>query len=236
MIQIAIVEDEPQYVQTLKGYLERYEKEHGENFSITVFSNGMEIVDRYKANFDVILMDIKMRHMDGMTAAEKIRAIDQEVIIIFITNMNQYAVRGYSVDAMDYMIKPISYFSFSQRLERALVRLQKREKKFVTVSIRGGALKMEISQIYYIESQNHSLIFHSERGEFVSSGKLSEMEELLAAHHFFRCNKGYLVNLEYVDGIQNNCALIQGRQLSISRYRKSEFMAALTQYIRDSMK
>ncbi|MGN0298821.1 MAG: LytR/AlgR family response regulator transcription factor [Lachnospiraceae bacterium] len=236
MIRIAIVEDEAQYVQTLENFLAQYQQEHEEKFNITVFRDGMEIIDKYKANFDVILMDIKMQHMDGMTAAEKIRAIDQEVIIIFITNMLQYAVRGYAVDAMDYIVKPIHYFPFSQRLERALDRLKKREKKFVTVGIRGGALKLEISQIYYIESQDHSLIFHSKRGDFISSGKLTEMEALLAPHDFFRSNKGYLVNLEYVDGIKDNCVLIQGEQLPISRYRKSEFMTVLTQYISEGMK
>lgn len=231
MIRIAIVEDESQYVEILEDFLNRYQEQYSQKFQLTVFWDGEEIVERYRANFDVILMDVQMKHMDGMTAAEKIREVDQEVVIIFITNMIQYAIRGYAVDALDYLVKPITYFAFSQRLERALDRLKKREKRFLTISIRGGALKLEISQIYYIESQNHSLIFHTKRGNFTSSGKIAEMEETLSKYDFFRSNKGYLVNLEYVDGIKDNCAIINNEHLPISRYRKAEFMEALTSYV-----
>lgn len=236
MVRVAIVEDEETYVQTLQQFLSRYEKESGQKIIVTVYEDGDEIVDKYKANFDIILMDIKMKYMDGMTAAEKIREVDSEVIIIFITSMIQYAIRGYAVDAFDYLVKPITYFAFSQRLSRAVERLEKRQRKFVTVSIRGGALKLDISQIYYIESQNHSLIFHTKRGDITSSGKLAEMETLLSEHQFFRSNKGYLVNLEYVDGIQDNCAQVNGEQLPISRYRKNEFMEALTRYVSDTVR
>ena len=65
-----------------------------------------------------------MQFMDGMTAAEKIRQMDQKVIIMFITNMIQYAVRGYEVDAMDYVVKPVEYFSFSQKLDKAIGRIR----------------------------------------------------------------------------------------------------------------
>ena len=70
-------------------------------------------------------MDIQMRFMDGMTAAEKIRTLDHEVIIMFITNMIQYAVRGYEVDAMDYVVKPVEYFAFSQKLDKAIGRMKR---------------------------------------------------------------------------------------------------------------
>ena len=65
------------------------------------------VYENYRGGFDIILMDIQMRFMDGMTTAEKIRQMDQKVIIMFITNMIQYAVRGYEVDAMDYVVKPV---------------------------------------------------------------------------------------------------------------------------------
>ena len=83
-------------------------------------------------------MDIEMRFMDGMTAAEKIREHDSEVVIIFITNMPQYAIKGYLVDALDYVLKPVSYFAFSQRIDRALVRMKKRDRKYLTIAVKGG--------------------------------------------------------------------------------------------------
>ncbi len=127
MIKIAIVEDELAYAKQLQEFLLQYEKEMGESFHITTFSDGDEIVHKYKADFDIILMDVEMKFMDGMSAAEEIRKVDTEVVIIFITNMAQYAIKGYAVDALDYVLKPVSYFAFSQRLARAISRMKKRE-------------------------------------------------------------------------------------------------------------
>ena len=112
MIQIAIVEDEEIYVKQLTEYIRKYQTERGRSIKVTVFGDGEDITENYSGGFDIILMDIQMQFMDGMTAAEKIRQMDQKVIIMFITNMIQYAVRGYEVDAMDYVVKPVEYFLF----------------------------------------------------------------------------------------------------------------------------
>ena len=95
-------------------------------------------------------MDVEMKFMDGMSAAEEIRKIDTEVVIIFITNMAQYAIRGYAVDALDYVLKPVSYFAFSQRLNRAISRMKKRETKIIMVNMKGGMVRINVAaaQIY----------------------------------------------------------------------------------------
>ena len=101
MIHIAIVEDEAFYVQQIQNYMERYRQESRREISVTVYSDGEDILDNYKGDYDIILMDIQMRFMDGMTAAKNIRKLDDAVVIMFITNMTQYAVQGYEVDALD---------------------------------------------------------------------------------------------------------------------------------------
>ena len=112
MIRIAIVEDEVEYQNQLMDYLSRFAEESGEVIDALTFSDGDEIVSSYSAQFDIILMDVQMSFMDGMAAAEAIREIDKEVVIIFITNMAQFAIKGYAVDALDYVLKPVSYFAF----------------------------------------------------------------------------------------------------------------------------
>ena len=92
MIRIALVEDDEAYRSEFLGYLKKYEEESGQHFHITVFTDGDEIVNGYKAEYDLILMDIAMRFMDGMTAAEEIRRLDSEAVIIFITNMPQFVM------------------------------------------------------------------------------------------------------------------------------------------------
>lgn len=109
--------------------MRQYEKENGEAFDITIYSDGDQIVNKYRSQYDIILMDVEMKFMDGMSAAEEIRKVDTEVVIIFITNMAQYAIRGYAVDALDYVLKPVSYFAFSQRLNRAIGRMKKERQR-----------------------------------------------------------------------------------------------------------
>ena len=177
MIRIALVEDDAQYRQELLGYLKKYEQESKEKFQISVFTDGDEIAEEYKACYDIIFMDIEMTFMDGMTAAESIRKLDTEVVIIFITNMPQYAIKGYTVDALDYVLKPVSYYAFTQRLDRALARMKKRAKKYVVISNRGRLKKLDISEITYIEVQDHDLVYHTGEEDFMTKGSLSEVEK-----------------------------------------------------------
>ena len=236
MISIAIVEDEDSCAQQMEEYLARFAAESGEEFETVRFCDGDEILENYRAQYDIILMDVQMKFMDGMTAAEEIRKVDPEVVIIFITNMAQYAIRGYAVDALDYVLKPVSYFAFSQRLERAIGRMKKRARRYMTIAIRGGARKLDISSILYVESQGHNLVFVTEGEEHTTTGTIREVEEKLESFGFFRCNKGCLVNLEHVDGVRDGCAIVSGRALPISRGRKNEFLAALTDYVGEVVK
>ena len=203
MIKIAIVEDEAMYAKQLEEFLHQYEKENGEAFDITIYSDGDQIVNKYQSQYDIILMDVEMKFMDGMSAAEEIRKVDTEVVIIFITNMAQYAIRGYAVDALDYVLKPVSYFAFSQRLSRAIGRMKKRETK---------------------------MILHTILGDYETTGTMKEMEDKLADLNYCRGNKGYLINLAHVDGITDGCAMVKGERLVLSRARKKEFMEELTKY------
>lgn len=237
MIHIALVEDDKSYVETLKSYLKQYESESNEKIKTTVFSDGEDIVIDYKANYDIILMDIEMRFMDGMTAATRIREMDSEVVIIFITNMPQYVMDGYKVDALDYVLKPLTYFSLSQRIDRALSRLRRRSKQYITVNLEGGMQKIDVSRIKYIEVQNHDCYIHTLDGTFTTKEALKNLEQMVHSPTFFRCNKCYLVNLEFVERIQNSDILMSGGDLiQVSRAKKKEFMDALNDYINEVSK
>lgn len=230
MIRIAVVEDEKIYVEQITEYLRRYEQEQKEELQITIYRDGDGITAEYKAQFDIIFMDIQMRFMDGMTAAEEIRTMDSEVVIIFITNMSQYAIRGYEVDAFDYVLKPVAYFAFSQKLNKAVSKIRKRDTRHIIVSVKGGIRRLEISDIYYVESQGHTLIYHSKDGEIISSGTMKQAEDALGKVNFSRGNKCYLINLEHVEGVKDKCAVIKGKSLQLSRSGLKSFMLDLTRF------
>ena len=236
MIKIAIVEDEHTYAMQLQEYLHQYESENGEVFGISLFSDGDEIVNKYKPIYDIILMDVEMKFMDGMSAAEEIRKVDTEVVIMFITNMSQYAIRGYAVDALDYVLKPVSYFAFSQRLSRAIGRMKKRESKTISINIKGGTVRLDMANITYIESQGHTLIFHTVNDCYETTGTMKDLEKELEGINFYRGNKGYLINLSHVEGIKDGAAIVRGTALLLSRARKKDFMETLTRYWGEVMK
>lgn len=233
MIRIAVVEDDKGYAEKLQKYLERYQEESGNKLSIAYFQDGEDIALEYKGGFDIILMDIEMQFMNGMTAAEKIREMDDEVVIMFITNTPQYAMKGYMVNALDYVMKPLSYFAFSQKLDRALARLERRRKKYIAVPIKGGMKKLEVSGIYYVEVRDHDLIYHTAQGDYETKGAMREVEAGLGEDHFFRCNKCYLVNLEHVGGIRGNDLLVGKDVIQVSRSRKKELLNQLNDYMNE---
>ena len=119
MIRVAIVEDEEAVREQLLGYVQRYTRQYGTTFEVRTFSDGVEILEGYRPVFDLILLDVEMKHLDGMETAQRIRALDSDVMIVFITNMAQYAIKGYAVGALDYVLKPVPYFAFSQQLQKA---------------------------------------------------------------------------------------------------------------------
>ena len=233
MLRIAVVEDDKTYAAQLKEYLVRYGTEKNQKISVALFPDGEDIVTDYSSEFDIILMDVEMTFMDGMTTAERIREKDNEVVIIFITNMPQYAIQGYKVDALDYVLKPISYFAFSQRIARALTRVKKKEATYITVAQKGGKKKLNVDKICYVEVRDHDLIYHSTKGDIVTKSSMKEAEDTLGGTKFFRCNRCYLVNLEYVEDFRGNDVTVASDVIQVSRARKKAFMDALNDYMNE---
>ena len=231
MNHIAVVEDSARDRAVLDSYLEKYQQEKNCHFQITHFSDGDEIALGYKGGYDLILMDIEMTFLDGMSAAEEIRRADPEVLIIFITNSPQYAIKGYAVGALDYVLKPVPYFAFSQQLQKAVNQLAKRTRHYLAVPVDGGMRRLDAATIYYIESEGHRVRFYTETGDFSAPGALKALEEKLAGRLFARCNSGYLVNLAQVSGVQQNTVQVGPHELQISRPKRRAFLAALADYI-----
>ena len=150
---------------------------------------------------------------------------------VFITNMAQYAIRGYAVGALDYVLKPVPYFAFSQQLQKALGQLEKRERHYLAVAVDGGMRRLDAAEIYYLESEGHKVHFYTEKEDFVVPGTLKNYEEKLVGRAFARCNSGYLVNLAQVSGVQQDMVQVGPYTLQISRPRRKAFMAGLADYI-----
>lgn len=231
MANIVIVEDESTAIQKLREYLEQYAKEYQETFNITVFRDGMDILDAYSPDFDIILLDIMMPHLDGMKTAQRIREKDTEVVIIFITNMASYAIHGYEVNALDFMVKPVKYFQFALKMKKALQVVSDKKEKFLFLPVNGEKRKVSVRDIYYIEMYNHNLHIHTREDVIEFYGTLQSMEKELATCHFVRCHSGYLVNLYHVSSYRDDYVVVGGTQIPISRPKKKVFLQAVMEYI-----
>ena len=231
MIRIAMVEDEAAVREQLQGYIQRYTRQYGTEFAVTEFSDGVEILDAYRPVYDIVLLDVEMKHLDGMETARRIRELDRDVVLLFITNMAQYAIKGYAVGALDYVLKPVPYFAFSQQLQKAEEKLRRRARHYLAVPVEGGLRRLDTAQIYYMESEGHRVHFYTEEGEFSAPGALKTFEEKLADCPFARCNSGYLVNLAQVRELRQSTVQVGPCELQVSRPKRKAFLAALTDYI-----
>ncbi|MBQ1490530.1 MAG: response regulator transcription factor, partial [Blautia sp.] len=221
MIRVAIVEDEDVWAETLTQYLHRYEKEQDVSFSIKRFRDGYAITDPYPGDLDIILMDIEMGLMNGMEAAQRIREVDEEVTLLFVTNMAQYALEGYKVQAMDYILKPLSYLPFQESMKRALKTAGRRQEGFLLIRGKSSGEKIPLTQIRYIESHGHRLSVHlPDRVVETTVYTMKELEEMLLPKGFARCSSGCLVNLKAVTSFRDKEVVVQGETLPISRTRK----------------
>lgn len=229
IINIAIVDDDNQYHDKLNEYLEKYSKENNIKFKVDHFSDGDEIVEKYNASYDIIFMDIQMRFLDGMKAAQSIREKDTKVNIIFVTITDQYAIKGYEVNALDYLLKPLNYTAFYRTMNKAIEKIDN-NIKYLTLNIKGNSLRISLKDIYYLESLDHNLIFFTKKEEYMIFASMKEYEELLKDDHFFRCNRGILVNLTHVEGIEDDYVIVNGIKLAISRARKKDLKEALIKY------
>ena len=232
-MRIAIVEDDAQQQEKLSKYITKCAAENQVTIQIECFSDGIQIVDNYDSGFDVIYFDIEMALMDGMTAAKKIRQIDTDVIIVFITNHVQFAVEGYSVNAADFLLKPLSYFSFSEHFKKVKKSFDTKSNRSLSFKTPQGFRKINLDELLYAESQGHYIHLHLSDETLSIWDTMKNLEKKLLPFDFFRCNNGYLVNLKLVKGIENNHVLIGNEKLLISRPRKKEFLSVLTNYLGD---
>lgn len=231
MYHIAIVEDEAEFSEQLCVLLRQYQSEYDVHFKLTVFQSGEEILKDYQPVYDLILLDIEMPGINGMETAEQIRQTDTNVVLVFITNMASYAIHGYEVGALDFVMKPINYYTLSMRLTRALKRLRQMEKQLILLNLADGVKKLGVQQIYYVEVQNRILHYHTSEGIYSVRGTMQSAEKLLDPQVFVKCNHWYMVNLRHVSEVRQNKVVVGGYELEISRRNRTPFMKALSEYV-----
>lgn len=227
MIVVAVVEDNEADGALLVSYLKRYSEE----IEVEWFHSAVDFLTNYVPRFDIVFMDIDMPYLDGMSAAHKLRETDERICLVFVTSLAKFAVMGYEVAAFDFIVKPIGYANFSLKMQRLLRHLSAHTEREILVRTEGNLVRLSVTDILYVEIMGHKIVYHMRGKEYVSYGTLKSVEELLDDPLFVRCNKCYLVNLRFVNAIQDNCAIVGEDKLLISYPRKAIFERALADYL-----
>lgn len=229
-MKIAIVEDEDSAANGLENCLQQYAKEKNMYINTVRFIDPTALLKQYKPLYDLIFMDIVMPHVNGFTASQKLRETDEDVMLVFVTNMQNYAIKGYEVGAFDFIVKPVTYNVFRTKMNRIVKALSVREKDRTTyVSVNGVTRVLFLRDIYYVEISGHTLTYHTKNGDISVRESMERAEQALGGD-FVRCNKCYLVNLAHVSGTDQNTVSVAGIRLVISRNRRKAFLDALADY------
>lgn len=230
-LRAAVVEDEESSRRRIVGCLQRFGQEHGISVRVKEYADGEALLQGFRPEYDVLFLDIEMPRLDGMSAARQIRERDEQVTIIFITNMAQYAIHGYEVGALDFLLKPVSYEALEMRLQKVCKLAQSRQESAIVLSLGAGLRKISVSELFYVELVGHDLIYHLRDQRLTLRGSMREAEEQLRGKPFFRCNSCYLVNLDHVRAVSEGMAVVGGERLQISRARKKAFLEALAAHL-----
>lgn len=148
VLRVAIAEDEAESRGQLTEFLRQYGETYSVEMEVSCFSSGVDLVQDYRPEYDIILLDIAMPDMDGMETARRIRQVDEQVVLVFITQMAQYAINGYEVGALDFILKPVNYDVFAMKLTKAIRRAESREGKRIVLALPSGVQVLQTRDIY----------------------------------------------------------------------------------------
>ncbi len=227
MIRIAIVEDDTAARTAMRAHLDRFAAETGRTFEVKEFSDAVAFLDGYRPLYDLVLLDVEMPYMLGTEAAKRLRELDPVVLLVFVTNMAQYAIHGYAVNAVDYVLKPVSYARLRALFGKIVRRLEAETGVEITIRTPKGLVRVRDRDILYVNAEDHLLLYHTADGIVESWDTLKTAETLLPKDRFFRIGKSAIVNLLAIKVVDGDTVQVGDTVLSIGRAKKKDFWAAL---------
>ena len=230
MIDIAMVEDNEQDARVLTRCLEQYAQKNSLKFQITHFSDALKLINAYRSNYDLIFLDIELPLMSGMEAAKAIRRIDRSVPLVFVTNMAQYAVEGYAVEAFDYILKPINQYAFDLKLKRIISHVGSKIGQRIVIRTAGETIGLQVREICYVESDGHYLNWHTPDRVYRALGTLRSIEQQLP-ESYCAISRWHVINMQYVRSVVGDDVLLDNEKLHIGRSYKQKFLQAYAEYM-----
>ena len=228
-MQVTIIEDEPQVQDQLARLLRQYAAVRRCPVEICQYKDGQSFLDAGEQP-EILLLDIQMPGLDGMTLARRIRQRGSGACIIFVTSMAGYAVQGYQVEALDFLITPVEAEPLFSALDRAVRRLEYDRPHCLNLRAGASYHHLDLRQLLYAEAGRHKLMLHTTGGVIECPGSIRGLEKQLESQGFFCCHAAFLVSLAAVTRVDGNELLIGGQRVPVSKHRRRALLEKLAQY------
>lgn len=230
MLRVAIVDDEKDAREHLAGLVARYATTRSQAIEATTHASAEDFLATLEdpaAAPDIVLLDIEMPGLDGMQAAHTLREKGYGGQIVFVTNMAQYAIRGYEVGAMDFVVKPVDYPTFEFKFARVAEAAARHKDAFVVLDTKSGFERLRLDDLIYVEVSGHKLVYHTTGGDIELWGTIKAAAAELEPRGFAFCNACYLVNLDKVTSLAGDFVRLGDVSLKVSRGKSRPFLDAL---------
>lgn len=223
MLVIGICDGDTAVRVMLSNYIKRYREETGLCVQVLSYDTGEKLIRHYPFEMDLIFLEIPFAKMNGIEIARRIREVDPNVSIVFLTTLLNHVLEAYEVRAHNYLIKPLRYARFLQEVEQA--RTRRGQNRFFIETNSNGVYKIYTKSIRYIETEEHNTRIHTETDSILSYRRMKEHEQGLFEPYFVRCHTGFIVNLFFFEKLeQSDLMLISGERIPVSRQRRAKVL------------
>ena len=228
--KIAICDDDQNQIEYITSIVVSWSTHEGHNCEIRTFASAEEFLFEYEEDkaYDILLLDVEMKNMNGIELAKHIRKDNNRVEIIFITSHFEFVGEGYEVDALHYLIKPISTEKLTQVLTKAGEKLAV-EPSSVVIAYEGESVKLYETDIFYVESFLHYIVIHTKDKEYKIKENISVFENKVS-DDFYRIHRSYLVSLKHITRISRTSVNIGNTELPLSRGKYDDINRAFIEH------
>ncbi len=233
MISIGICDDESIHRNKIKQILVDNLSTHNTDYKIYEYDSGESLLSKYTNNLDILIMDIQMNSINGMDTARKIREIDDNVEIIFMTSFSEFMQDGYEVKAYRYLLKPINEKKIMKHVTTCIKDIILKRNNYLTINTKNYIDRIKIDSILYIETSRPNVLIYTNDNMYTTKMNISKIEKILIEYGFFRCHTSYIVNLKKIESMDGKNVVLNQKHIPVSKYRVKDLKLAITNILGD---
>ena len=231
-MKICICDEDLISIKEIRKLLEPFQTEE-DSFSIYSFSESEKLIEFYQTggSFDIVFIGIEMSGINGIEAAETIKAFAPETIIIFVSGHSEHIFDAFRIEALHFLVKPVKEKEFIEVFTRAMKKYTAANAS-VILKWESTRHKIAINKISFAEGYNRHLTVHTANGTYEAVGKISEIYEILKPHGFIRVHQGFIVNMNYIESFTpSEIRLTDGSKVAVSVRKRHEALKAFDVFI-----